>query len=176
MPTARTRAPANRLDVVVELMHRGDFPAALTVAKKLTEDEATDLDALITMGNLYSLMGMPEQARDAFTAALACEPLCVEARVFGGVAALQVGDLREARAELTKALFLEPTLALGHYLVAQVQERLKEFEAARRSYRNAIAQVRFPQRVLAGHYPDMPSSPETVARASRYALAALEER
>jgi chemotaxis protein methyltransferase CheR len=38
-----------------------------------------------------------------------------------------------------------------------------------------VAQLRFPQRPLAGHYPDMPDSPDTLARAARYALAALEE-
>ncbi|MHB8873443.1 MAG: CheR family methyltransferase, partial [Myxococcaceae bacterium] len=168
-------APGARLERAVELMQRGDFPAALGVAKKLAEDEATDLDALITLGNIYSLMGHNDQSRDAFTAALACEPLCVEARVFGGVASLQAGELKEAKGELTKALFLEPTLSLGHYLLAQVYERLGEHEQARRSYRNAIAQLRFPQRALAGHYPDMPDSVDTIARAARYALAALEE-
>jgi len=48
-------------------------------------------------------------------------------------------------------------------------------EAARRSYRNAIAQLRFPQRQLAGHYPELPDSAEAITRAARYALAALEE-
>jgi chemotaxis protein methyltransferase CheR len=83
--------------------------------------------------------------------------------------------LAEARAELSKALFLEPTLAIGHYLLAQVQERTKDRDGARRSYRNAIAQLRFPQRPLAGHYPDIPDSAEAIAQVARYALAALEE-
>ena len=103
------------------------------------------------------------------------QDLCVEARVFGGVAALQGGELAEARSELAKALFLEPTLAIGHYLLAQVQERSRDFEGPRRSYRNAIAQLRFPQRTLAGHYPEMPESSDAISRAARYALAALEE-
>jgi chemotaxis protein methyltransferase CheR len=99
----------------------------------------------------------------------------VEARVFGGVAALQAGNLAEARSEFSKALFLEPTLAISHYLLAQVQERTNDKEGARRSYRNAIAQLRFPQRPLAGHYPDIPDSSDAIARVARYALAALED-
>lgn len=144
--------------------------------QRLLADEPSDLDGLLTLGNLFSLTGRIPEAREAFAQAIQREPLCVEARVFGGVAALQAGELSEARSELSKALFLEPTLAIGHYLLAQVHERTQDHEAARRSYRNAIAQLRFPQRPLAGHYPEMPDSADAISRAARYALAALEEQ
>ena len=170
------QSPAERLEAAMARSERGEFDEALAEVKQLIEAEDTDLDAWLTLGNLNSLMGHAAEARDAFTAALAIEPLCVEARIFGGVAALQIRDLSGARAELQKALFLEPTLSLGHYLLAQVFEQSGAAEEARRAYRNALAQLRFPQRELAGHYPDMPDSPETIARAARYALAALEER
>nr|WP_211194669.1 CheR family methyltransferase [Pyxidicoccus fallax] len=168
--------PAERLAMAVRKMAQGDFPSAIAGVERLLVDEPSDLDALLTLGNLYSLTGRIPEARDTFAQAIQREPLCVEARVFGGVAALQAGNLAEARSELSKALFLEPTLAIGHYLLAQVHERSQEPEAARRSYRNAIAQLRFPQRPLAGHYPEMPDSAEAISRAARYALAALEEQ
>lgn len=173
---ARLLPPAERLAYAVQKMEQGDFTGAIASVQRLLADEPSDLDALLTLGNLYSLTGHVAEAREAFSQAINREPLCVEARVFGGMAALQAGDLADARAELGKALFLEPTLAIGHYLLAQVQERSKDFEGARRSYRNAIAQLRFPQRELAGHYPDLPDSVEAVSTAARYALAALEER
>ncbi|MFP2902610.1 tetratricopeptide repeat protein, partial [Corallococcus sp. 4LFB] len=154
----------------------GDFPGAIDGVKRLLVDEPSDLDALLTLGNLYSLTGRISEARDTFGQALQREPLCVEARIFGGVAAMQAGSLAEARSELAKALFLEPTLAIGHYLLAQVQERTQDFESARRSYRNAVAQLKYPQRPLAGHYPEMLDSAESISRAARYALAALEEQ
>ena len=172
---AKALPPAERLNMAVRKMTQSDSPAAIQDVEKLLVDEPGHLDGLLTLGNLYSLTGRIAEPREAFAQALAREPLCVEARVFGGVAALQAGDLNEARAEFSKALFLEPTLAIGHYLLAQVQERTKDREGARRSYRNAIAQLRFPQRPLAGHYPDMPDSAEAIARVARYALAALEE-
>ncbi|AFE08832.1 protein methyltransferase FrzF [Corallococcus coralloides DSM 2259] len=168
--------PAERLNMAVRKMGQGDFPAAIDGVKRLLVDEPSDLDALLTLGNLYSLTGRIDEARDTFGQALQREPLCVEARVFGGVAAMQAGSLAEARSELSKALFLEPTLAIGHYLLAQVQERTQDFEAARRSYRNAVAQLKYPQRPLAGHYPEMLDSAEAISRAARYALAALEEQ
>ncbi|NBD12104.1 CheR family methyltransferase [Corallococcus silvisoli] len=168
--------PAERLNMAVRKMVQGDFAGAIDGVKRLLVDEPSDLDALLTLGNLYSLTGHIGEARDTFGQALQREPLCVEARVFGGVAAMQAGSLAEARSELSKALFLEPTLAIGHYLLAQVQERTQEFEAARRSYRNAVAQLKYPQRPLAGHYPEMLDSAEAISRAARYALAALEEQ
>ncbi|NOK35052.1 tetratricopeptide repeat protein [Corallococcus exercitus] len=168
--------PAERLNMAVRKMGEGDFPGAIEGVKRLLVDEPSDLDALLTLGNLYSLTGRIKEARDTFTQALQREPLCVEARVFGGVAAMQAGSLAEARSELAKALFLEPTLAIGHYLLAQVQERTQDFDSARRSYRNAVAQLKYPQRPLAGHYPEMLDSAESISRAARYALAALEEQ
>jgi chemotaxis protein methyltransferase CheR len=170
-----TLTPAERLNAAVRMMERGDFTAAVATVEQLLADEPNDLDALLTLGNLYSITGRLADARDAFAQAINREPLCVEARVFGGLASLQAGEMAEARAELGKALFLEPSLAIGHYLIAQVYERLKDREAARRSYRNAISQLRYPQRQLAGHYPDLPDSSEALSRSARYALAALEE-
>jgi chemotaxis protein methyltransferase CheR len=168
-------APGERLNAAVRMIERGDFVSAVATVEQLLVDEPNHLDALLTVGNLYSLTGRISDARDAFAQAINREPLCVEARVFGGLAALQAGELPEARSELGKALFLEPSLAIGHYLLAQVHERLNDNEAARRSYRNAIAQLRFPQRPLAGHYPELPDSADAISRAARYALAALEE-
>ncbi|HYO55809.1 CheR family methyltransferase [Archangium sp.] len=168
-------SPGERLNAAVRMIERGDFVSAVSTVEQLLVDEPGHLDALLTLGNLYSLTGRTSDAREAFAQAINREPLCVEARVFGGLAALQAGEFAEARSELGKALFLEPSLAIGHYLMAQVHERLKDHEAARRSYRNAIAQLRFPQRPLAGHYPELPDSAEAISRAARYALAALEE-
>ncbi|RYZ39979.1 MAG: tetratricopeptide repeat protein [Myxococcaceae bacterium] len=168
--------PAERLNMAVRKMVAGDFPGAIAGVERLLVDEPSDLDALLTLGNLYSLTGRSANARDTFAQALQREPLCVEARIFAGVAAMQAGSLPEARSELAKALFLEPTLAIGHYLLAQVQERTQDFDAARRSYRNAVAQLKHPQRPLAGHYPEMLDSAEAISRAARYALAALEEQ
>jgi len=170
------RSPEVRLKEVSDRMERGEFDAALASAKQIVEDAPNDLDALLTLGNIYALMGRIGEAQGVFSQAVVQEPLCVEARVFGGVAALQAGRLEEARAELGKALFLEPTLAIGHYLLAQVQERSGDREGARRSYRNVVVQLRFPQRPLAGHYPEIPTSPDAMLRAARYALASLEEQ
>ncbi|HZH03662.1 MAG TPA: CheR family methyltransferase, partial [Myxococcaceae bacterium] len=169
------RTPWERMSAAAEKMERGDFSEALSDLKTLVKDEPDDIATWLTLGNTFSLLGHADEARSAYDQALAHEPLCVEARLYGGMAAMQSGAFHEARSELSRALFLEPTLALGHYLLAQVEEQLGERESARRSYRNALAQLKEPQRPLAGYYPDMADSLSSISRAARYALAALEE-
>jgi chemotaxis protein methyltransferase CheR len=173
--TGQLRAPTERLASAVQQIETGKFEEALRAIKKLCTDEPNELDALLTLGNLESVLGHLAEAKAAFALALSKEPLCVEARIFSGIASLQAQDFVEAENEFSRALFLEPALALGHYLLAQAQERRGDAEAARRGYRNALTQLKAPQRPLAGHYPDMPQSTDAIGRAARYALAALEE-
>lgn len=174
-PTEAHRSPVERLDDVVRLIEKGDFPQAMLAVRRLTDDHPEDLAAMLTLGNVHALMGNADEARECFSRALRAEPLCVEARIYLGLATLQEGKLDEARSELQKALFLEPTLALGHYLLAQVHEKKGDREAARRSYRNAVQQRRAGQRALLGHYPELPGSTDAIAQAAQYRLAALSE-
>ena len=83
----------------------------------------------------------------------------------------------DAVQELTRAIFLDPSLGLAHYYAGRIAERQGDFVAARRSYRNAVnvCHGKSGWTPLLGHYPDLPSDPGVVARAARYALAALEE-
>jgi chemotaxis protein methyltransferase CheR len=121
------------------------------------------------------LLGSLDEARESFGAALSREPLCVEARVYSALAGMQAGQLDDAKIELTRALFLEPTLALGHYLLGQVNERRHDLEGARRAYRNAIKHRRALEHELLGHFPDLPRSNEAVAQSAQYRLAAISE-
>ena len=174
-PSAGHRPPAEKVAEAARLMHQGLFDAALRALTNGSAEPVDDINVQLTLGNLYSLLGRAQDAERIFQEVISREPLCVDVRLYGAMAAMQVSDYARARAELNKALFLEPTLALAHYLSAQVTERLGDRESARRAYRNAITHLRFAQRPLAGFYPDLPESPELVSRAARYALAALEE-
>ncbi len=169
------RSPVERLDKVIALIEKGDFSQALLGARRLADDQPEDLAALLTLGNIHALMGNVDEARDLFELTLTKEPLCVEARVYLAVAAIQSQQYDTARIELTRALFLEPTLALANYLMAQVQEQRGDFEAARRAYKNAIALRKGSPHALLGHFPEMPTTNEAVAQAAAYRLAALSE-
>lgn len=175
-PVPEQRAtPVQRLADVVRAIDTGDFPRALRLARLLVDEEPDDLAARLTLGNVYVLLGNLDEARESFGAALSREPLCVEARLFLAVAALQADQLEEAKTELTRALFLEPALTLGHYLLGQVHERRKDHEGARRAYRNAVKHRKAPGHDLLGHFPDLPRSNEAIAQSAQYRLSALSE-
>jgi chemotaxis protein methyltransferase CheR len=173
---APRKTPVERLAEVVEAIEQGDFPKALRTVRRLADEEPDDLAARLTLGNVHALMGNLDEAREAYQYALSREALCVEARLYTALAEMQGGQLDDARLELTRALFLEPTLAVGHYLLGQVNERKGDLEGALRSYRNAISQRKQPKHELIGHFPDLPRSNEAIAQAAQYRLAALSER
>lgn len=170
------KTPVERLAEVVEAIEAGDFPKALRSVRRLADEEPDDLAARLTLGNVHALMGNLDEAREAYQYALSREALCVEARLYTALAEMQGGKLDEARTELTRALFLEPTLAVGHYLLGQVNELKGDRDAALRAYRNAISQRKQPKHDLIGHFPDLPRSNEAIAQAAQYRMAALSER
>lgn len=170
------KTPVERLAEVVEAIEAGDFPKALRTVRRLADEEPDDLAARLTLGNVHALMGNLDEAREAYQYALSREALCVEARLYTALAEMQGGQLDDAKIELTRALFLEPTLAVGHYLLGQVNERRGDKDGALRAYRNAITQRKQPRHELIGHFPDLPRSNEAIAQAAQYRLAALSER
>jgi chemotaxis protein methyltransferase CheR len=170
------KTPVERLAEVVDAIEKGDFPKALRTVRSLADEEPDDLAARLTLGNVHALMGNLDEAREAYQYALSREALCVEARLYTALAEMQGGQLDDAKQELTRALFLEPTLAVGHYLLGQVNERRGDNEGALRAYRNAISQRKQPRHELIGHFPDLPRSNEAIAQAAQYRLAALSER
>ncbi len=167
-------SPPDRVQRSAALAQAGHFDEAMDALQTLLRDHPMHLAARLSLGNLCSLSGRLEDAEAIFTGALREDPLCVDARLYRALAQLQAGRHEKAREELQKVLFLEPTLALAHYLFAQVNERLGEVGAAKRAYRNVLSQVHVAQRPLAGFYPELPTSPEPVFRAAGHALAALE--
>ncbi|HYG67745.1 MAG TPA: chemotaxis protein CheR, partial [Anaeromyxobacteraceae bacterium] len=97
--------------------------------------------------------------------------------LFYGIHQLAVGELDAAAQELSRALFLDPDLALAHYYLGRCREGQRDAQRARLSYRNAIeAYRRRPEgsrQAFLGYYPDLPEDAGTFARAAAYALAAL---
>ncbi|MGI5865289.1 MAG: CheR family methyltransferase [Myxococcales bacterium] len=170
---------ANPLRQVARLLEGGEFEAALATLDKALAQFPGSLALLITRGNLLTVMGRQKEARQVYREALALEPLCAEAHLFLGIACYEAGGELDGEAlqELSRAIFLDPSLGLAHYYAGRTAERLADFAAARRAYRNAVnvCQGRSSWTPLLGHFPDLPSDPGVVARAASYALAGLEE-
>ena len=112
-----------------------------------------------------------------YQAALALEPLSAEAHLFYGIHLLSQAEADGAAQELSRALFLDPDLALAHYYLGRSREAQRDPQRARLAYRNTIeALKRLPsgkRQAFLGYYPDIPEDGAAFARAAEYALAAL---
>ncbi|HYG67463.1 MAG TPA: CheR family methyltransferase [Anaeromyxobacteraceae bacterium] len=170
-------APQEFLDAAVALVAEGRFGAARELLERLLERGGEDLAVRLTLANLYGVLRQGDRARECYLAALALEPLSAEAHLFYGIHQLAAGETEGASQELSRALFLDPDLALAHYYLGRCREGQRDAHRARLSYRNAIeAYRRRPEgsrQAFLGYYPDLPEDAGAFARAAAYALAAL---
>lgn len=170
-------APQEFLDGAVALFAEGRFGAARELLERHLEQSGEDLSVRLTLANLYGVLRQYDRARESYQAALALEPLSAEAHLFFGVHLLATADAEAAALELSRALFLDPDLALAHYYLGRCREAQRDPNRARLAYRNAIeAFRRLPlgrRQAFLGYYPDIPEDGATFARAAEYALAAL---
>jgi len=170
-------APQEYLDAAVALFADGRFGAARELLERMLERGGDSLAVRLTLANLYGVLRQNDAAHRCYLAALALEPLSAEAHLFFGIHLLSCGQAEEAAQELSRALFLDPDLALGHYYLGRSREALKDLPRARLAYRNALdAYKRRPEgkrQAFLGYYPDIPEDGSAFARAAEYALAAL---
>jgi chemotaxis protein methyltransferase CheR len=177
-PTASsTLAPQEYIDAAISLFSEGRFGAARELLERQLEQGGEVLAARLTLANLYGVMRQHDRARECYQAALAIEPLSAETHLFYGIHLLTQADADGAALELSRALFLDPDLALAHYYLGRCREAQRDPQRARVAYRNAIeAHKRLPggkRQAFLGYYPDIPEDGTAFARAAEYALAAL---
>jgi chemotaxis protein methyltransferase CheR len=184
-PNTRRLAPSEIVAVedpmatVMRWLEQGEFDRVLAMLNHDLERSPGSLAMRLTLGNVLTVMGRHPEARAAYQTALAAEPLCAEAHLCLGIACYEAGKDREEEAllELTRALYLDPSLILAHYYAGQLAERRGDRLAARRSYRNAINAGRSQTKgsPLLGYFPGVPTDPSVLARAASFALAAVGE-
>jgi chemotaxis protein methyltransferase CheR len=170
-------APQEFLDGAVSLFSEGRFGAARELLERLLEKNGEDLAVRLTLANLYGVTRQADKARECYVAALQLEPLSAEAHLFYAVHLLAHGEAEAASLELSRALFLDPDLALAHYYLGRCREAQRDVARARLAYRNALeAHRRRPdgkRQAFLGYYPDLPEDGTAFVRAAEYALAAL---
>jgi chemotaxis protein methyltransferase CheR len=170
-------APQEFLDAAVALFADGRFGAARELLERLLERGGEDLAVRLTLANLYGILRQRDSAQRCYLSALALEPLSAEAHLFFGIHLLSAGQAEEAAQELSRALFLDPDLSLGHYYLGRCREAQQDVQRARLAYRNAVEAFRRrpegKRQAFLGYYPDIPEDGSAFARAAEYALAAL---
>jgi chemotaxis protein methyltransferase CheR len=170
-------APQEFLDGAVALFSEGRFGAARELLERQLERNGEGLAVRLTLANLYGVLRQEDRARACYQAALTIEPLSAEAHLFYGIHLLAQAEADGAALELSRALFLDPDLALAHYYLGRCREAQRDPQRARLAYRNTIdALKRLPsgkRQAFLGYYPDIPEDGAAFARAAEYALAAL---
>jgi len=170
-------SPQEFLDGAASLIAEGRFGPARELLERAMEQGDDDLAVRLTLANLQGILRQPGEARAAYLAALALEPLSAEAHLFYGIHLFTTGEADEAALELSRALFVDPDLVVGHYYLGRCREGQRDPARARLAYRNAIeAHLREPRgrrQAFLGYYPDVPEDGAAFARAAEYALTAL---
>jgi len=169
-------SPEEVQDEVANLLRVGSFlEARARLEAQLARGESLGLR--LTLANLHGVLRDSEKARASYLAALGAEPLSAEAHLFYGIHLLAEGQEEEASRELSRALFLDPDLALAYYFLGRCREAQRDVSRARLCYKNAVdAWRRLPggrRQGFLGHYPDLPDDGVSWARAAESALAAL---
>jgi chemotaxis protein methyltransferase CheR len=161
----------------VALFAEGRFGAARELLERALAQDPEDLAARLTLANLYGVLRQHALAAESYQAALGLEPLSAEAHLFYGVHLLQRSEADRAALELSRALFVDPDLVVGHYYLGRCREAQRDAARARLAYRNAIAAHRRTPRgqrqAFLGYYPDLPEGGAAFATAAEQALAAL---
>jgi chemotaxis protein methyltransferase CheR len=170
-------APQEFLDAAVALFADGRFGAARELLERLLERGGEDLAARLTLAHLYGVLRQWDRAQASYRAALALEPLSAEAHLFFGIHLFSAQQPEPAAEELSRALFLDPDLALAHYYLGRCREAQRDASRARLAYRNALEAFRRrpggKRQAFLGYYPDLPEDGGAFVRAAEYALAAL---
>jgi len=173
-PAPAPQAPPTLRAIAMDI-EAGRFTEARAALEARLRVVPEDVGARLTLANLLVLLRLPGEARACYEAALDMEPLRAEGHLLYGIHLQAEGDLERAAAELSRALFLDPDLGLGHYFLGRCRERLGDLDGARRAYRNALGAFReaqAPRRFL-GFYPDLPADDGPFANAAENALRAL---
>jgi chemotaxis protein methyltransferase CheR len=170
-------SPQEVLDGATVLLSEGRFGPARELLERAMERGDDDLAVRLTLANLNGVLRRLEAARRGYEAAIALEPLSAEAHLFYGIHLFGAGEADAAARELSRALFLDPDLVVGHYYLGRCREAQRDAARARLAYRNAMDAFRREPRgrghPFLGYYPDVPEDGAAFARAAEYALAAL---
>lgn len=169
-PVSVNQSPANPLGLVEAAFARGDWHEVATLAHDLPKD-------LVACGlriRALSNAGKPREAAAAAEQAMADHPLSPELHVVTALVYLTLKRPRDAERLLRRALYLDSSMAMAHFLLGLLLERRGSTAASRTSYRNAIrsaeahpadAMLPFSNEEPAGH----------IVEASRHRLRALAD-
>jgi chemotaxis protein methyltransferase CheR len=120
------------LNEASEALARGDYARAI----QLTADQSPDPAACVL--RVKAMANIDTQEAEAECGRLAeLHPLMAELHYLHGVLLMELHRDEEACQAVQRAVFLDRTLAIAHFLLGSIRQRRGQLEAAQRSFRNA---------------------------------------
>ncbi len=132
-PPPPVRSAADEAAQVRAALRRGDYTRAAELTAGFEDDPA--LAAL----RVRALTGLDlRSAEQACAAAVSRHPLATEMAYLHAALLVDLGRQDEAAEALRRVLYLDASLAVAHFTLGSVLERLGDADGARRAYRNAL--------------------------------------
>ncbi len=129
-PAPDGRSPT--VDDAREAFARGDYARAAELTRGLTTDAGACALRVRALANVETA-----QAEQACAATAAHHPLAAEIHYLHAVLLLELGREEEAVRAVRRVVYLDRSLAVGHFTLGSILFRRGDREGARRAYRNA---------------------------------------
>jgi chemotaxis protein methyltransferase CheR len=134
--TAELVRPAGRMEQARKAMGDGDYRHVVA----LTGGLAVDAEACALRARALANLGQPERALGDVRDTLRSQPLVAELQLLRALLCMECGALAEAAQAVRRVLYLDRSLAIAHFTLGTILQRIGDVPGARRAYRNALAQ------------------------------------
>jgi chemotaxis protein methyltransferase CheR len=131
-PTKSATGREGRVAEARAALARGDYATSAAFARREPDNPVTKSLEVRALAN----MNLTEAERTCRQAALHY-PLVPEFHYLHSILLLELGDSAEAIRAVRRAIYLDSSLALAHFTLGSILQRLGEIKEARRAYRNA---------------------------------------
>ncbi|MFP5223155.1 MAG: CheR family methyltransferase [Acidobacteriota bacterium] len=175
-PGPQAAADADTLfEEALALARRQMADASLAALDRLLADGVNCLKAHVLKGSILMSLDRIEEARAECRLALAIDPLCQEATLMLGMAALHKGDGQQALRYFRETIYLHPACWLAHFHLAEIMYSLGEWKRAKGAYEASQRLLEGPADTLPPGYFPLSFNAAQFTAVCRHKLALLRQ-
>jgi chemotaxis protein methyltransferase CheR len=144
-PTKFNRTVGSQLDSAKQALARGDYAQAVELSGPYSHDPAACILQVKALANLHT-----EEAIQKCTLFTARHPLSAELHYLHAVLLMELNLDVDAVNAAQRAVFLDRSLAIAHFLLGSILQRRGSLEGAKRAFLNAreLAAARPPDEIV----------------------------
>jgi chemotaxis protein methyltransferase CheR len=143
--TSFNQSVDSQLDIAKKALARGDYAQAVELSGPYSHDPAACIVQVKALANLRT-----EEAAQKCTLFTARHPLSAELHYLHAVLLMEMNLDVDAVHAAQRAVFLDRSLAIAHFLLGSILQRRGSLEGAKRAFRNAreLAAARPPDEIV----------------------------